>query len=184
MPSIAQQDYIVIKPENSGRSFFHDADSLAKIAGAIERNTIFDCLLWQFDDPDTVLSRIITAELGPIGKYIVYYDLLSSVISELEIPYTETQYQGLAAVQQATDELFGLQYEIPQLLDSDTYLRAAAPDGGAFVCVDGKYLIVEKSNSKITSLTIAEIGPGEGDDFVNITWEDAQKLIGLPITAD
>lgn len=184
MPSIAQQDYIVIKPENSGRSFFKDADSLAKIAGAIERNTIFDCLLWQFDDPNAVLSRIITAELGPISKYIVYYDLLSSVISKIKIPYTETQYRGLAAVQQAIDEKYGLMQNLPSLeSDGEDYsLNVAATQANVYVCVDGKKIITTVVGGKIKALSLSETGPAADERFVNITWEDAQKLIGLPIS--
>lgn len=183
--STPQQDYIVIKPENRNRSFELDADCLAKIAGALEKNTIFDCLLWQFDDPDSVLTRIIARELGsPTARSIVYYDIIRGQIFLLEIPYTETQYQGLAAIQHAIDEKYGLMQNLPSLEydgEDNSLNVAVSAQLNVYVCVDGKKIITTVVEGKIKALTLSETGPGEGDDFVNITWEDTQKLIGVAI---
>lgn len=178
MPSIAQQDYIVIKTSQK-RYFYQDAEAMSKIVGAVSRNTLFDCLIENIDDSaDTYYFRPVG--YMPKDKTLYYYDATDGEMDGVRIPHSESQYQGLAAVQQALDAKYGFQVSIPELTSSgDTsYLQEGSE--GRYICVDNKYLIIT-GDETVTALTIAETGPGEGDGFVNITWEDAQKLIGLPL---
>lgn len=176
MPSIAQQDYIVIKTSQK-RYFQDDAEAMSKIAGAISRNTLFDCLIENIDDAQ-VPYYFKPVGYMPKDKIFYYYDAANGDMEGMDIPYSESQYQGLAAVQQALDAKYGRQDGIPTLTLSGAYLQEDSE--GRYICVDNKYLIVT-GDETVTALTIAETGPGEGDGFVNITWEDAQKLIGLPL---
>ena len=189
MPSIAQQDYIVIKPKQ-GRAAQNDAAALSQLAGIKERNGglgFFDVLI---ADPinsempeEAQFSRVVATyggESRASGIVLTVYDGTNDEFLNIQVRYFQAQYQGLAAVQQAMDELFGLQNSVPTLEVNDAHILASANDD-AFVCIDGKYLLPEKAGGKLASITIAETGPGEDTPFVNITWEDAQKLIGLPI---
>ena len=175
MPSIAQQDYIVIKTSAISRPFENDAAALSQIAGCISRGTIYDCLLQNYDGNEEYFTRIIG--FAPARKLILYYDWSADGVSALTTYYTETQYQGLAAVQQAEDEKMGEAVSLPSLGTVGSYL--IEDNEGFSICADGKYLIPAVSGGKLASLTIAETGPEEG--FMNITWEDAQKLIGVAI---
>ena len=178
MPSIAQQDYIVIKTSASPRPFTIDAAALSQIAGCMSRGNIYDCLLQNYDGNNEYFARIIA--FAPSSKAIFYYEWNAGEVDSIEVSYTATQYQGLAAVQQAIDEQEGMMDRLPVLTaDGNHYL--AEDDFGGYICVDNKFLLASPINMKIASLTMADTGPGEGDDFVNITWEDAQKLIGLPL---
>lgn len=176
MPSIAQQDYIVIKTSASPRPFTIDAAALSQIAGCMSRGNIYDCLLQNYDGNDEYFARIIA--FAPSSKTIFYYEWNSGEMDSIEVDYTVTQYQGLAAVQEAEDEIEGeVMLALPALGTADSHLIEEENDYP--ICVDGKFLIPAVSGGKLASLTIAETGPGEG--FINITWEDAQKLIGLPL---
>lgn len=175
MPQIAQQDYKEIRAK-AGRIISIDAAALAEIKKSFLNGTIFDCILMDYDG-SWDFQRVLSAwEDG-----VIYFDLLNAEISTIELPYTPTQYQGLAAVQNAIDEKVEPMVEIPQLSYEDEYLMEI---GGDFICVDGKYLIITTDSGNILkTLIIAETGPTPGIGFVNITWEDAQKLIGLPVSA-
>lgn len=177
MPSIAQQDYIVIKTSASLRPFTIDAAALSQIAGCISRGNIYDCLLQNYDGNDEYFTRIIA--FAPSSKTIFFYQWTSGEVDNAEVSYTVTQYQGLAAVQEAEDEILGeVMLALPALKTADSHL--IEKENGYPICADSKFLIPAVSDGKLASLTIAETGPVNG--FVNITWEDAQKLIGLPIS--
>lgn len=177
MPSIAQQDYKVIAPKQ-GRDFKADVAALGELKKAILNGIGFDCIIKDTMAGDEVFNRVLG--FYPDGSSVDVWSLANSDKHTIEMFYTVTQYQGLAAVQEAMDKLFDIQNEVPILEVNDAHILASAEDD-AFVCIDGKYLLPEKADGKLASITIAETGPGEDTPFVNITWEDAQKLIGLPI---
>lgn len=177
MPQIAQQDYKVIAPK-PGRAFADDAAALGELKKAILKGIGFDCLIGGSMAGEYDINRVFG--FYPDGSAVSYYSCSNGDIIEMGLPYTITQYQGLAAVQNAMDEADGLQSSLPNFEKSDTHLLASA-DSDAFVCVDGKYLTVTGSET-IEALAIAETGPDEGYTVINISWEDALKLIGLPIS--
>lgn len=176
MPQIAQQDYKVIS-HDIHRPFANDAAALGELKKAILNGIGFDCLI----DGSIAGENDINRVLGfyPDGSGVSYYSAANGETVDIALPNTVTQYQGLAAVQNAIDEKVEPMVEIPQLSYKDEYLMES---GGDFICVDGKYLIITTDSGNILkTLIIAETGPTPGIGFVNITWEDAQKLIGLPI---
>lgn len=175
MPQIAQQDYKVIAPKE-GRIFSGDAAALVEIKKSILNGTIFDCLIKDTLVSDGDINRILG--LYPDGTSISYYSQADGNIMTVELPYTVTQYQGLAAVQEALDKEISIQTNIPLLTKRMDNVHLGDDNSTTFICVDGKFLTVTGSGT-IEALTIAGTGPSE--NFVNITWEDAQKLIGLPI---
>lgn len=173
MPQIAQQDYKVIAPKE-GRAFGADAAALAELKKSILNGIGFDCLIKDTVSGDGDINRVLGFYLN--GSAVSLYSLADGEITTYDLVYTVPQYQGLAAVQNAMDDK-GLQNFLPAFERVDTHLQASASDDMS-VCVDGKYLTVTGSET-IETLSIAETGPTE--NFVNITWEDAQKLIGLPL---
>lgn len=176
MPQIAQQDYKVIAPK-PGRAFFNDAAALGELKKAVLNGIGFDCLIKDTIQGDGDINRVLG--FYPEGTAVSYYSLAEGeVIKTITPDYTPTQYQGLAAVQEAIDEMDGVMTELPTLENGGS--RLAEGTNAYWICVDGKYLTPTASGGKLTALAIAETGPTEG--FVNITWEDAQKLIGLPIS--
>lgn len=165
-------NYTVIAPKE-GRSFSTDAAALAELKKSILNGIGFDCLIKDILNNEGTLDRVLG--LYEDGSLIFAFNAGDGEIYHIEIPYTVTQYQGLAAVQEAMDEEYGLMDSLPQLRNSGHL----GIDGTVIpICVDDKYLTVTGSET-IEALTIAETGPTE--NFVNITWEDAQKLIGLPL---
>lgn len=180
MPQIAQQDYKVIAPK-PGRSFNQDAAALGEIKKAILNGIGFDCLVKNAGISDKgTLDRILG--FYEDGSLVKYYDSGDGEIKGSDIPYTPIQYQGLAAVQNAVDEASGeLMGRIPELtaIGYGSEQRLAVDTPNYAICVDGKYLTPTISNQQIQSIAIAETGPT--GHFINITWEDAQKLIGLPL---
>lgn len=177
MPQIAQQDYKVIAPK-PGRDCSTDAAALGELKKAVLNGIGFDCLLKDIAADEGTLGRILGFHEDSFSVDV--WDAANSQSVNIELPCTVTQYQGLAAVQQAIDEQEGMMDRLPVLTaDGNHYL--AEDDFGGYICVDNKFLLASPINMKIASLTMADTGPGEGDDFVNITWEDAQKLIGLPL---
>lgn len=177
MPQIAQQDYKVIAPK-PGRAFNQDAAALGELKKAILNGIGFDCLPKGITESNT-LNRVLGTYEG--GSKVDVWDVGNGGVASIELPYTVTQYQGLAAVQNAIDEAEGAVFgRIPEMAYSgEGYLMEGYTS--LLICLDGKYLIpVADDNDNLESLTIAETGPTE--NFVNITWEDAQKLIGLLIS--
>lgn len=177
MPQIAQQDYKVIAPK-PGRSFNVDAAALGEIKKAILNGIGFDCLIKNAGIADEgTLDRILGFYGG--GSLVKYYDSGDGEIKGVDLTYTVTQYQGLAAVQNAEDELLGEAVQsLPTLGTTKSHLVETGEEFPIYV--DGKYLTPTASGGKLTALAVAETGPGEFA-HINITWEDAQKLIGLPL---
>ena len=191
MPSIAQQDYIVIKPKQE-RATKDDAAAMAQLAGIKERDG-------QLGFFDVLINKPIVSEGVTIEQYsrviatygdkprtrpisLTVYEGTNDEIVNLAVDYSQKQYQGLAAVQEAIDEKYGGMNILPVLLTQQVTNYLQEEDMGGYICVDNKYLIATvDGEDKLISLTMADTGPIEPDAFVNITWEDAQKLIGLPI---
>lgn len=173
MPQIAQQDYKVIAPKE-GRAFDVDAAALAELKKSILAGIGFDCLIKDTLSDDGDINRVLG--FYPNGSVVDYYSVGNTEVKSLPLQYTVAQYQGLAAVQEAVDEARRLMDAIPDLTKLDGYVRVDYPTFS--ICVDGKYLTVTGDDT-IEALAIAETGPTE--DFINISWEDAQKLIGLPL---
>lgn len=178
MPSIAQQDYKVIAPK-PGRDCSTDAAALGELKKAVLNGIGFDCLLKDIAADEGTLGRILGFHEDSFSVDV--WDAANSQSVNIELPCTVTQYQGLAAVQQAVDEKYGLMGSLP-LLTTVSHNYLSEDDLGGHICVDNKYLIITVGEGgKLTSLTMADTGPSQSDTFVNITWEDAQKLIGLHI---
>lgn len=177
--STPQQDYKVIAPKQ-GRDIISDAAALGELKKAILNGIGFDCIIKDTVGGDGDFNRVLG--FYPDGSLVNIWSTANlEAFPPIEMLYTVTQYQGLAAVQQALDEKYGLQEGMTYLTTSGATSYLQEDSAGRYICVDNKYLIVT-GDETVTTLTIAETGPGQGDDFVNITWEDAQKLIGLPLT--
>lgn len=184
MPSIAQQDYKIIAPKQ-GRSFAEDAAALGELKKAILNGIGFDCIIKDTVAGDGDFNRVLG--FYPGGELADVWSVTDSVKLTIAMPHTVIQYQGLAAVQEAIDEYDGTLLEkVPAFagiyVDGIEKSVLVSDDMGYYICVDGKYLIItfDYATDFIISFEKAESGPAEG--FVNITWEDAQKLIGLPLT--
>lgn len=179
MPQVAQQDYIKVVPKE-GRNITADAAAMAQIVGLMNRGTIMDA--------EMIVSWFGTgyykAKCIAYGKNeIAYFD--SPDLGEVrlvDVDFTEKQYEGLSAIQLAEDAFFGeTQGAMPELgLADDEYLSDAY--SGTLICVDDYKLIATINSGNLAALSISDQKPAPGGDFVNITWEDAQKLIGLPIS--
>lgn len=181
MPQVAQQDYLRIAPK-IGRGIDRDAAGLARIKQLMQRGTIFDAQITTFFEQDTEDS-------GDIGRVLYsfadtnlsIYDGYNGEILTLTLSHTAEQYEGLSAVQLAEDDYLGeVVTVLPKLSISNTFLNDA--EQAVIICVDDCKLIPTASGGNLASLSISQdkVDP-DNDDFVNITWEDAQKLIGLPI---
>lgn len=177
MPQAGQQEYKVIAPKE-GRALNADAAAIGELKKAILAGIGFDCLIKDTTAEDGDISRLLA--LYPSGAAVAYYSFGSGNIEVIGLDYTINQYQGLAAVQEAEDEEIKLQTQLPMLTKGMDDVHLSDDNTEVFICIDGKYLTVTGSGT-IEALTIAETGPAPGADFINITWEDAQKLIGLPL---
>lgn len=178
MPQIAQQDYIVIKPKK-GRAANVDAECLRRLKQACENGTIFDCIIYE---PTVAEESDFSRVIAGYDISILLYSAGDTEIVSIEFPYTVTQYQGLAAVQEAEDEYSGgVEEVLPSLsLVLGGYLNE--DNEGIPICVNGFRLSVTAPDGTIAALEISDTKPAEGEDFINIAWEDALKLIGLPIS--
>lgn len=176
MPQIAQQDYIrVFVPE--GRSLENDANVLATLLKAAENGTIFDVILGFMTngEPDCQF-RVLAYKL--LDRTITYYYDGENI--DLSFSYSLTQYYGLAAVQAEVDRIDGLTDVFPTFIATNGFLSESnsgwpicTPEGYQYkvTLVEGKIATIEVSTTKV-----------EGD-YIAISIEDAQKLIGLPCTA-
>lgn len=130
-------------------------------------------------------NRVVSAslEVPAESMSITVYDAGDAEFKYQTLEYTVAQYQGLAAIQHAIDEKYRLMLNLPPLEfdGEDNSLNVASSQANIYVCVDGKKIITTIVEDKIKALTLSETGPAADERFVNITWEDAQKLIGLPI---
>lgn len=179
MPQIAQQDYKVIAPKY-GRDFGNDAAALGELRRSILNGIGFDCLIKDTLSREGDISKVLA--FYSVGNLVAVYSVANTEIENYEIPYSVEQYEGLSAIQLAEDEHRGrIENYLPTLEDAGHLMVS---DNGDAICVDGKYLTVtaDPVTSHIKALAIAENGPSD-DNFINITWEDAQKLIGLPLAS-
>lgn len=180
MPQVAQQDYIKIAPK-IGRALTDDAAALAQLAGHLKRGTLLDVLLSDYPENGS-LTRV--AFFVTDTRQIGFIDSDDFSVSGIAVDFSEKQYEGLSAIQLAEDEREGATIpSFPSLtVDENDFLMD--DEQGVLICVDDYKLIATDNEGNLASLSISQdkVDP-DNDDFVNITWEDAQKLIGLPISS-
>ena len=170
MPSIAQQDYL--RPQ--GKSL-NDCHLLAALAHNIQQGTIFDTIIDLYEGGDKSYSPIIGH--FPDSQSLFFYDATAEEIQKVSIPYTQTQYEGLAAIQ---DKQEGGYDQLPSLTKDSGHLYDYSLNG-MYICIGGKYReVTTDGNQKIASLVISDESAAP-DTYIDISWDDAQKLIGLPI---
>lgn len=176
MPSIAQQDYKIIAPKQ-GRTFFQDAAALGELKKAILNGIGFDCIIKDSLTNEGDYNRVLG--FYPDGSTAEAWAAGNSEAITIGMPNTVAQYQGLAAVQEAEDVLMGSPVNsLPSLTDNNEFLYEE--EKGVYICVNDYALsFTTDDNDHLASLEISTTKRTSG--FVNITWEDAQKLIGLPI---
>lgn len=175
MPQIAQQDYKIIAP-TPGRGFQQDAAALAKLKKAILNGIGFDCIIETYNDEGTgCMGRVLGFYADAFDCAV--YDPYAAEIKVANLPYTVTQYQGLAAIQAERDRIDGVADEFPilsvtngMLTENGSGWSICTPEGYQYkvTLIEGKVATIEVSTTKM-----------EGD-FIAISIEDAQKLIGLP----
>ena len=173
MPQIANQDYNTLRL-NYSNAAYTDAGILALIAGHIERGTIYDTVIEIYSND---FGRVCGVDIQDGYPKIGGMDAADGSSWGIEVPYTPTQYEGLAAVQVAcemTGEIPGLQ------VDDNSYLQEGST--GSYLCVSGKCVQVTVDDySAIAALTIVDSVPASGEDWVNVPFEELQKLIGIPL---
>lgn len=180
MPQIAQQDYLYIKPVNAP-TVSTDAAALGQLRRALDNGTIADCLIYnaRLDDgaEDPNVSKVLSYYSKSGGVCI--YDLGNGEIATIEAPYTEQQYEGLAAIQR--EEKLNLQTGnvLPSLVLKSEGIND--DENNAYITVNNHFLIPDVESGEIIALSLGEDASAQ-PQRVEITWEDAQKLIGLPIT--
>ena len=177
MPQIANQDYNVVKPAYADYVKV-DAQALGMLAGYFDRGTIFDCVINNAvggDEND--FERIISIE--ETLRLIYFFSASDGEVGHISFPYNSTQYDGLAAVQVAVEATGSL----PELIDWEETGYLGEDINGKYICVGNKLVSVEYGEDyKITKLTVTNEDPEEGDDFVNISSDDLQKLIGVELS--
>lgn len=180
MPQVAQQDYMKIAPK-LGRGIQEDAAAKARIKQLLQRGTILDAVITTAFEENTEDSGENGRVLGFFKDQNVYvYDGFNEEIMTINTPYSERQYEGLSAVQSAIDSSFGVGAFMP-ILDKVNQ-QLVEHDDIIFICVDGYKLDINENDGILQRLSLSQDKPNpETEDFINISWEDAQKLIGLPI---
>ena len=185
MPSIAQQDYIVIAPK-VGYTIIVDAYALGQLAKILEKKdtSIFDVILQNVlvndgkDDPN--FGRIIGAALSTSSSSCDVWDAGNSEPHHIELPYTSTQYEGLATVQEAGEAQHpgdGMKDSLPQLQELQSLLYDTST--GYFITdLEGHKISVTAPDAKVTSVAISEETDQDG---IKVPFEEIQKLVGLPI---
>ena len=171
MPQIANQDYTVAVDKGSGLQYYPELLRLyAKMAGAIQRGTIFDFVI-KYDNPGNVekyFSRPLSVFLSDENFYFVRYVNGDAEIDTFELRHTEAQYNVLADIAEGG--------AVTDLTGYEEYLTDA---NGIFICIDGKYITVELDQYEIIlSYKVTNI-EAVGVELVNIPFEDAPGLIGL-----
>lgn len=171
-----------------------DYGFLSQVRERINNGLLYDTIIVYFEQ---------TQSLPPGPKETVEYLPVSFNENDQEVriargydpkafivpDYTETQFEGVAAIQEALESPFLVDL-VTAVLDpegseeqEDIYLME--DNSSAYICVDGYLLEIGTSEIEegevVTSITKSNLQPVEGEDFVNITMEDAQKLIGIPI---
>lgn len=170
MPQIANQDYNVIKPVYADH-VEHDAVALGMLSGHIDRGTIFDVLIEQ----SYGIAKVITLK----GNYgVTFITPEDDSIYVIPIDWSPTQYEGLAAVQVACQ----IDDAIPELgMNASGVLLES--NKKTYLCVDGKLVNVTANElSLVATLSVSNDVPGQDDSWVNVSFEDLQKLVGVLIS--
>ena len=171
MPQIANQDYNVIRPVYAD-VIEHDASALGMLSGHIKRGTIFDVLIEQ---SSYGIAKVITLK-GDYG--VIFITPEDNSIQEISIDWSPTQYEGLAAVQVACQ----IEDELPQLgMNASGVLLESNKE--TYLCVDGKLVNVTTNElSLVATLSVSNDVPGQDDSWVNVSFEELQKLVGVLIS--
>lgn len=170
-----QSEHPIIRPAYA-KAVVYDAEALGQLAGHVERGTIFDVLVEKATDDTDGLTRVLN--VGGEFPYLFLYlfSAPDASVMPLQIEYNPTQYSGLAAVQKAV----GATTEIPELATNDDFLIETTE--GRFICVGDKFVSATKDDDdKAIAFAITDTSPTAGTDYINISADDLQKLIGLPI---
>jgi len=185
MPSIAQQDYIVIAPK-VGNTIEVDAYALGTLAKILEKKdtSIFDVILKDAsinESPDEHYSRITDCLFIDINgdNYVEYIE--DGSIKILNFTHTSTQYEGLAAVQEAGEAQYpgeGMNTGLPLLQDLQSVLFDRNT-GYIITDPEGHKTTVTVAEGKIATVAVSDAVEAEG---IKVPFEEIQKLIGLPIT--
>lgn len=184
MPSIAQQDYNVIRPV-VGTSIESDASAIAELAGHIERGTAFDCILsgriFKSDISDKLLTRIIEMDVSLNEDDTLQYANINFVrnnagnpLKGLYINYPSSAYRVFAKIQrQSGADSFVLS------IGEDNELIADAT--GNPVAVNGMYILPQiNDDDVIVGWNYGDAIPA-GITFYSITEMDADALVGIAI---
>lgn len=190
MPQVAQQDYLRLGTKSEIGAV--DYGLQLQLLNAIERKTIFDVTyMIKAESLDGGTSFI---EMRPQASGVensdgqkVYMVMFPAVLSQqplvFRIKNTAEQLSGLSAIQQAADyygELSLAQAE----LNGVNYLISESVVGS--ICVEGKMLAITVGEddgegfAPILTIQQSEVAPPSGT-ITNISWEDAQKLVGVSV---
>lgn len=185
MPSIAQQDYIVIAPK-VGRTISVDAYAIGQLAKILEKGdtSIFDVILENGatnESPAIYRDKITTIFYDPIAKngYIISF-IEKSEFLDVVIIYTSTQYEGLAAVQEAGEAQYpgsGLTDSLP-IFEYNAGELAEQHIGLLITDLEGHKISNTTADGKLATVAILEETDPDG---IKVPFEEIQKLIGLPI---
>lgn len=168
MPSIAQQDYFVINVRDIGYDVF-DAMALAQISKAVKQGIIYDVVL----KAGRFTTRV--AAHDSLNGYVFLYSSGAGEIISVDAHLTPTQYEGLAAIQVAENNFAA----IPAMTTGNEF-ELVDDNGTCYILCDGKCLIVENDDKgRIAAIKKSELDPPQGEETVEISFEDAQKLIGI-----
>lgn len=180
MPSIAQQDYIVIA-QKVGNTIDVDAYALGQLAKILEKKdtSIFDVILELARNQE--YSKITSCTT--ITKSVGYISHTGEEVIGINIPYTSTQYEGLAAVQEAGEAQYpgeGSADNFPKLGSDNGRLIETGGTGYSILNPEGYIISVTVADGKLATVAVAdEIDPAGG---IKVPFEEIQKLIGLPIS--
>lgn len=190
MPSIAQQDNLRLEAKfGDGRG---DYGLQLQLLNAIERKTIFDVIYTikqesldggtSFMEMRPQASAVENSD-GEKVYGIIFPPVLSQEFLTISIKNTAEQLSGLSAIQQAADY-----YDVLDLaqveLNGVNYLISESDVGS--ICVEGKMLAITVGEddgegfAPILTIQQSEVVPPSGT-ITNISWEDAQKLIGVSV---
>ena len=190
MPSIAQQDNLRLEAKSGdGRG---DYGLQLQLLNAIERKTIFDVIYRikaESLDEGTLFMEMrpqaITVKNSDGGKVcgVIFPVGLTPQPLVFSIANTAEQLSGLSAIQQSADYYDGLSLSEAEL-GGVNYLVEEYAAGS--ICVEGKMLAITvgeddgEGHAPILTIQQSEVTPPSGT-ITNISWEDAQKLIGVGV---
>lgn len=180
MPQIAQQDYKIIKP-TLGRAVVADAAALAELKKAFLNGTIYDCIIESPIAQDSGDGRVL-GTLGPNPTIYVTDPDDSGNPGTINFPFTIPQYQGLAAVQAEVDRIDGAVHTLLPIFGAISNGLSEIGAGYDVCTPEGYRYKVTLADGKIATIE-ASTAKTEGD-FIAISIEDAQKLIGLLCSTD